>query len=94
MSNFSVAWTYKIHEDADRHLDNLGPAARAEITAWLEKRIQGAANPGQFGKPLRGSKHGLWRYRVRDYRIVCRLENKILVVVVVAVGHRSTVYED
>ena len=89
-----MAWTYKIHEDADRHLDKLGPAARAEITAWLEKRIQGAANPGQFGQPLRGSKHGLWRYRVRDYRIVCRLENKILVVLVVAVGHRSTVYED
>jgi mRNA interferase RelE/StbE len=89
-----LSWDYKIHEDANRELDNLGPAARAEITAWLEKRIRGAANPEQFGKPLRGSKHGLWRYRVRDYRLVCRLEKKILIVVVVAVGHRSTVYED
>jgi hypothetical protein len=42
-TNFCVAWTYKIHEEADRHLDNLGPAARAEITAWLEKRIHGAS---------------------------------------------------
>lgn len=88
-----MGWTYSIHEDAARHLEQLGPAARAEITAWLEKRIQGAANPAQFGKPLRRSKHGLWRYRVRDYRLVCRLENKILVVVVVAIGHRSTVYD-
>jgi mRNA interferase RelE/StbE len=89
-----LSWDYKIHEDADRDLDNLGPAAWAEITAWLEKRLRGAANPEQFGKPLRGSKHGLWRYRVRDYRLVCRLENKILIVIVVAVRHRSTVYED
>jgi mRNA interferase RelE/StbE len=89
-----VAWTYSIHEDANRQLDSLGPAARAEITAWLEKRIHGATNPEQFGKPLRRSKHGLWRYRVRDYRLVCRLEHRVLIVVVVAVGHRSTIYDD
>ena len=87
-----MAWTYKIHEDADRHLDQLGPGARAEITAWLEKRIHGCSDPEQFGKPLRSSKHGLWRYRVRDWRLLCRLEKSILIVVVVAVGHRSTVY--
>ena len=89
-----MSWSYEIHEDADRDLSDLGPAARAAITAWLEKRVHGCSNPEQFGKPLRGSKHGLWRYRVRDYRILCRLEKRILIVVVVAVGHRSTVYED
>jgi mRNA interferase RelE/StbE len=88
-----VAWTYKVHEDADRQLKVLGPAARKEVVAWLEKRIHGANDPTQFGKPLRGSKHGLWRYRVRNYRIICKLENEILVVVVVAVGHRSTIYD-
>ncbi|MBM3852473.1 MAG: type II toxin-antitoxin system RelE/ParE family toxin [Verrucomicrobia bacterium] len=89
-----MGWTYRILEDADRQLDHLGPAARAEITAWLEARIHGSTNPALFGKPLRGSKHGLWRYRVRDYRIICRLEKNVLVVIVLAVGHRSTVDED
>lgn len=87
-----MAWSYKILEDTDRQLDQLGTAARAEITAWLEKRIEGCSDPEQFGKPLRGSKHGLWRYRVRDWRLLCRLEKSVLIVVVVAVGHRSTVY--
>lgn len=86
-------WTYQVHEDADRDLDDLGPAARFEITAWLEKRIKGAADPKHFGKPLRGELKGFWRYRVRDYRILCRLEKSVLIVVVVAVGHRSSVYE-
>lgn len=36
---------------------------------------------------------GLWRYRVRDYRIICKLEQDRLVVLVVAVGHRSKVYK-
>ena len=92
--NFSVAWSYKILEDANRQLDQLGPAARAEITAWLARRIEGCADPELFGKPLRSSKHGLWRYRVRDWRLLCRLEKSVLIVVVVAVGHRATVYID
>jgi len=42
----------------------------------------------RFGKPLRHSKYGLWRYRVRDHRIICEIQAKRLVVLVVAVGHR------
>ena len=89
-----MAWTYKVEPKAAQELVELGPAAQTEITAWLEKRIHGAVDPEQFGKPLRGELKGLWRYRVRDYRLLCRLEKKMLIVVVVAVGHRSTVYGD
>jgi len=88
-----VSWAYDISPEAAGHLRDLGPSAAAEIKAYLETRIKGSVNPEQFGKPLRGSKHGLWRYRVRDYRILCRLEKKVLLVIVVAVGHRSSVYE-
>ena len=41
--------------------------------------------------PLRDDKHGYWRYRVSDSRLLCMLENSLLIVVVVAVGHRSSV---
>jgi mRNA interferase RelE/StbE len=37
---------------------------------------------------------GLWRYRVGDYRLICRLEENRLVVLVLQVGHRREVYED
>jgi len=89
-----VSWAYEISPEAAGQLRNLGPAVAGEIKAFLDTRIRGSTNPAQFGKPLRGAKHGLWRYRVRDYRLLCRLEKKILIVVVVAVGHRSTVYGD
>jgi mRNA interferase RelE/StbE len=37
---------------------------------------------------------GLWRYRVGDYRLICRLEDNKLVVLVLKIGHRRDVYED
>lgn len=87
-------WGYRFSAEAAGQLRNLGPAAAVLIKDFLEKRIKGTTNPEQFGHPLRGSRHGLWRYRVRNFRILCRLEKKILIVVVVSVGHRSTIYDD
>jgi mRNA interferase RelE/StbE len=59
----------------------------------MDSRIAAADDPRRFGKPLRHSKRGLWRYRVRDYRIVCQIQEAKLTVLVVGVGHRSKVYE-
>ena len=67
--------------------------AQLGIFRYLKSRIATPDNPRRFGKALTGGLAGLWRYRVRDYRILCRLEKKVLIVVVVAVGHRSIVYD-
>jgi len=65
-----------------------------EIPNFMEKRIGRAQDPRSFGKPLRHSKFGLWRYRLRDYRIICQLQQPKLIVLVVAIGHRSIIYDD
>ncbi|MHB1462217.1 MAG: type II toxin-antitoxin system RelE family toxin [Armatimonadota bacterium] len=36
---------------------------------------------------------GLWRYRVGDYRILCRIEDDKVVVLVLDVGHRRNIYD-
>ncbi len=87
-----MKWEYKFDPAAVHDLRAIGPTAAREIRDFLDKRIFGTSDPRQFGKPLRGAKHGLWRYRVRDYRIICRLDDAVVTVIVVAVGHRSTVY--
>lgn len=81
-------------EGAVSDLKKLDPQAQREILDYMEKRIAKAEDPRSFGKPLRHTKFGLWRYCVRDYRIICRLQQAKLVVLVVAIGHRSTVYDD
>jgi mRNA interferase RelE/StbE len=89
-----VNWDYKFTSEARRQLLALGPSVQAEIIAYLDRRIIGVPDPTAFGKPLRGTLKGYWRYRVRDWRVLCRIEKQVLVVVVVAVGHRSGVYEE
>lgn len=89
-----MSWDYLIEELPRKQLAKLGPSAAAEILHYLDTRIRGSENPALFGKALRGSKHGLWRFRVRDWRLICRLERSVLIVIVVEVGHRSTVYDE
>jgi mRNA interferase RelE/StbE len=89
-----VSWDYELTPEAVRDLRRLGPAAAREIRDHLDQRIRGAADARAYGKPLRGDRKGYWRYRVQDWRILCRLENMRLIVIVVMVGHRSRVYED
>ena len=89
-----MRWDYKIHEDAYPSLKKIGPSNAAKVRAYLDKRIKGCTDPRAFGKPLRRELRGLWRYRVEDIRIICRLEDHHAVVMVLETGHRSTVYED
>jgi mRNA interferase RelE/StbE len=89
-----LAWTIEYDPGALKDLKKLDRQIQREILDYMDERVARAQNPRNFGKPLRASKFGLWRYRMRDYRIICELQEKRLVVLVVAVGHRSTVYED
>jgi len=88
-----VSWDYKIDDLALRELRDLGPSGARTIRDFLESRIKGCADPRAFGKPLRGGMHGLWRYRVQDYRLICELLDGELIVIVVKAGHRSKVYK-
>ena len=88
-----MAWTIEYDEGALADLKKLDRQIQREVLEYIEKRIGGAEDPRTFGKPLRHSKFGLWRYRVRDYRIICELRDAQLRVLVVALGHRGTTYE-
>ena len=89
-----MRWDFEISPAALKQLADIGPSAADAIISFLEKRIRGGADPTAFGKALRGDLKGFWRYRVKDYRILCRIEAHRIVVIVVAVGHRSTVYDE
>ena len=89
-----MAWTIEYDPRALDDLKKLDRTIQREILDDMDERVAMAKDPRDFGKPLRASRFGLWRYRVRDYRIICELQEKRLVVLVVAVGHRRTIYDD
>ena len=75
-----MSWQIEYDARAVQELRKLDHSIRREIVDYMERRIGKADDPRQLGKPLRGSRFGLWRYRLRDYRIVCELQGKRLVV--------------
>ena len=87
-------WTVEFDDRARRELRKLDAKTQKDILRYLRERIAGSPDPRQFGKPLRMNLADLWRYRIGDYRLICRFEEHRLVVLVLKVGHRRQVYED
>ena len=90
----AAGWTVEFDDRARRELRRLSPEIQAHILKYLRERIAGSDDARKFGKALRRELAGLWRYRIGDYRLICRLEDHRLVVLVLQVGHRREIYDE
>lgn len=88
-----MSWAYQFEGEALRELRRLDHETQRRIIRFLDARIAGAADPRRFGHPLRAELHGLWRWRVGDYRIIGRVQEVIVLVQIVRIGHRKNVYD-
>ena len=88
-----MAWTVEYDSRVEKDLKAIDRALQREILDYLETRIATDEDPRRFGKPLRHEHRGLWRYRVRDYRIICDIREQACAVLVLTVKHRSTAYD-
>ncbi|MBC6309876.1 type II toxin-antitoxin system RelE/ParE family toxin [Listeria sp. FSL L7-1582] len=59
----------------------------------MSYQIDGGDNPRVSGKPLLGNRAGRWRYRIGDYRVICKIDGDKLIVLALEVGHRKQVYK-
>ena len=64
------------------------------IAAWIDKNLEGCDDPRVHGKGLTANRSGQWRYRIGDYRLICMIEDDRLVILALAVGHRSEIYDN
>lgn len=87
-----MAWKVEFDDRAVRELRKLDPPARHRILDFLRERVATPDDPRRLGKPLTGLKTGLWRYRVGSYRIICRIEDTEVVVLILRVAHRRGAY--
>lgn len=84
--------TWKIEYDYRvlKELKSLDKPAQKKILKFFDDF---PADPTEKGKPLKSNFSGLWRYRIGEYRAVCRIENDALTVLVLRIAHRKTVYK-
>ena len=87
-----MAWRIEFHPDAAKELKKLDRAVAARIVRTLETRIAALDDPRSLGAPLKGEHDGYWRWRIGDYRVVARIEDERIVILVVRVAHRREVY--
>ena len=77
---------------AAKELKKLGREPAGRIVDMLERRVATLDDPRDLGKALLGEWSGYWRWRVGDYRVIAKIENERVVIVVVRVAHRREVY--
>ena len=76
---------------AKRQLKKMDRFDASLILNWIEKNLEGCADPRAHGKGLTANRSGEWRYRVGSYRILALIQDDWLVIEVFKVGHRSEV---
>ena len=88
-----MPWTIKFSEFSEKQIKKLDQSAAKKIIRYLKERVAPQKDPRLFGKPLLHDKSGLWRYRVDHYRIICKIQDKEVVVLILRIGHRKDIYE-
>ena len=78
--------------DAAKELKKLGRTEAARIIRTLEERIAVREDPRSAGAALTGDQAGYWRWRIGNYRVVARIKDERVLILVVRVGRRREVY--
>ncbi len=87
-----MKWTIEYTDEAHKILLKLDKPIRERIQKYLGN-LRNLENPRQRGEALKGNLSDFWKYRVGDYRLICRFQDEKLLVLVVKIGHRSEVYK-
>jgi mRNA interferase RelE/StbE len=88
-----MAWTIEFSIAADRELTKLDAQHASRILKFVRDRLAKLDDPRSIGRALQGSRLGeFWKYRVGDYRLICKIEDERLIILVVQVGHRKDIY--
>ena len=87
-----MAWKIELDRAAVRELGKLDQQTARRILAFLHSRVAMLDDPRSIGEALKGSKLGeFWQYRIGDYRVIARIEDAALRVLVLRVGSRDKV---
>ena len=85
-----VALAIFYHESVlKKDIPKLSSSVKDRIKNAIEDKV--TSRPEVFGKPLRHSKKGYRKLRVGDYRVIFRMGEQNIKILVI--GHRSSVYQ-
>jgi mRNA interferase RelE/StbE len=85
---------YKIRfsDIALKNLKKLDSTSRIKILKYIDGVLARVEDPRLLGKVLSGNLGEFWRYRTGNFRIICKIEDKELMVLVLKISHRKDIY--
>jgi mRNA interferase RelE/StbE len=88
-----MPWNVEFTDKARRQLRKPPTDVQARLLRFLRQRVASSDDPRLLASRLTGDFSGYWRFRVGDYRLVCRIDDGNLTVLVISLGHRKLVYQ-
>ena len=85
---YHVEFTDSVYKE----LSKLDKYTAKMLINWISDKLDGTENPRTYGKALSANLVGLWQYRVGDYRIITKIEDDKLIILIIAIGHRKEKY--
>ena len=85
-------WKVEFTAEADKQLLSLDKPDRERIRRYA-RDLEKLPNPRFRGEQLTGNLSEFWKYRIGKYRLICRLHDDKLLVLVVKIGKRDRVYK-
>lgn len=87
-----MAWTIDFDKKAKEEFYALDKSSQKQIDKFLLKLME-SADPRGFGRALKGDLEPLWRYLVGDYKIICKIEDQILTILVIGIRDKRQTYK-
>lgn len=88
-----MAWRINVSETAEKQLAKLDRLLAQRIRSFLRERVAVLGDPRSIGDALKGSELGeFWKYRVGDWRLICEIRDKQILITVLSLGNRREVY--
>jgi len=76
------------------HVAEVIRSLHPDLKRSIKSAIRAIAADPECGEPLFRELAGLWKFRVRRFRIVYTVNRKSRIIHLMAVGHRRSVYEE
>lgn len=86
--------TYELRTDKrfDKAFKKLDRPIQIMLKEWIEKNLVDCDDSRRIGKALTGNLSDIWRYRIGNYRLLCKIDDGALIIFALNVGHRKDIY--
>lgn len=87
-----MIWTINVSATALKDLKRIDKSVARRIIQFIKNRLVTHPDPASLAKRLKGKHSQFWRFRVGNYRLICDIQLDTYTILVLAIGHRKTVY--